>query len=91
MLADSLKYWMIMIPSLNKNTAARVASGACCGGKRCRRVSGGQPDRSYILCEKFPAVRLGKVCFILKICGKAFPPARQTEDKFSIYLWDKPK
>ena len=38
-----------MIPLLNKNTAARVASGACRGGKRCRGVSGDPPDRSYIL------------------------------------------
>lgn len=48
-LAGGLKLWMIMIPLLNKNTAARVASGACRGGKRCRGVSGGPPDRSYIL------------------------------------------
>lgn len=48
-LAGGLKRRMIMIPLPNKSTAARVASGACCGGRRCRRVSGGQPDRSYIL------------------------------------------
>lgn len=69
-LANGLKYRMIMIPMLNKNTASRVASGACCGGKRCRRVSGGQPDRSYILCEKFPIVRLEKFLLYFKDMGK---------------------
>ncbi len=48
-LAGGLKLRMTMIPLLNKNTAARVASGACRGGKRCRGVSGDPPDRSYIL------------------------------------------
>lgn len=33
----------------NENTATRVASGACCSKKGCCRVSGGQPDQSYIL------------------------------------------
>ena len=37
-----------MIPLLIENTATRVASGACCSKIGRCRVSGGQPDRSYI-------------------------------------------
>lgn len=48
-LAGGLKLRMTMIPLLNKNTAARVAFGACRGEKRCRGVSGGPPNQSYIL------------------------------------------
>lgn len=48
-LAGGLKIRMIMILVLYENTASRAASGACCGRKGRRRVSGGQPGRSYIL------------------------------------------
>ena len=43
LVAGNLKVWMIMIPLLIENTATRVASGTCCSGTGCCRVSGGRP------------------------------------------------
>ncbi len=40
---------MTMIPQLYKSEAARRLPGTCCGGKGCRRVSGGRIGQSYIL------------------------------------------
>ena len=48
-VAGSLKTWMVMIPLLNRNKAARAAPGACCSRKGSCRVSGGQPGQSNIL------------------------------------------
>ena len=47
-VAGNPKVWMIMIPLLIENTATRVASGTCCSRIGLCRVSGGQPDQSYI-------------------------------------------
>ena len=72
----ALKIRVIMIP-LPENTAAGAASGICCSGKGCCRVSGGYAGRSLHI----PSHTGGEK---IKIHGRALCPVLACGDYFFV-------
>ena len=83
----ALKIRVIMIP-LPENTAAGAASGVCCSGKRCCRVSGSHAGRSLHIPSHTGEEKIkihGRALCVALVCGDYFLwKRRETPEKECI-------